>query len=333
MTTPVKIAYVADSESIFPIEDIKLLSEHYTVTAVPINLIEKNYVKMLKIGLTRIIPATLKSNVSITWTADYHTFFTVLVSKLFMKKSIVHISGMEVANFPEINYGYQTKFIRGHIVRWILRNASAIIVPSESYAKKTRILTKKPVYVVPNYSDVTTENMLPKKEPMVIMVANQYMNSKDFSALKGITMYNALAYRMQDIPFYLIGEIKEDIRESCKYLHYYGSVPHWIVIDYLKLSKVYCQLSYTESFGVSLLEALQAGCIPVVVNKDGMAELVENNGYKIDYNDTSAAVKAIREALTATKIPDYAEYYRSKYTKENRKEDLSKVIEKVVGAK
>jgi glycosyltransferase involved in cell wall biosynthesis len=329
-----KIVYISDSESIFPTEDIKMLSENYTISPVLLNLIEKDYIKMFKVGMTQIIPNIIKSDLSITWTADYHTLFTVFISRLFNKKSIVHISGMEVSNLPEINYGYQTTFLRRHAVRWILRNATAIIAPSGSYAQKAREFTKKPVYVVPNYADVDPNAPRTKKQPMVIMVATQYMNADDFVLLKGIGTYNKIAAEMPDVEFYLLGKIDETIRKSHPNLHYFGWVPHWIVLDYINLSKVYCQLSYTESFGVSLLEALQSDCIPVVTDKDGMAELVEDNGYKIKYGDWETAVKDIREALKDTdEHTKYSAYYRLKYSRDSRKQNLTNVIHKVIGAK
>ena len=53
---------------------------------------------------------------------------------------------------------------------------------------------------------------------------------------------------------------------------------HKDLVRHYKRAKIYCQFSRSESFGVSIVEAINFGCIPIVTNVGGMPEIVENNG-------------------------------------------------------
>jgi glycosyltransferase involved in cell wall biosynthesis len=291
------------------------------------DFIEKNYPDMAKTAAIEILPGLLKSDISMTWTADLHTAYVVFMSKVFGKPSIVIVGGYEVCNMPEINYGLQTQKYRGAVVRWVLRNATKVIVPSHAYKTKVHELVGVTAEVIPNCSEIP-DTQLEKKQPAVIMVAGQYGNADSFMALKGIITYDAIANNMPEVSFYLIGDVDNKIREKCNSIKFIGGKDHNEVLDLLNRTKVYCQLSYTESFGVALLEAIQIGCIPVVTDKDGMAEIVQDNGFKIQYGDVAAGVYAIQQALhdnaDRSKIISSE---RAKYSKEQRRLNFKKVID------
>ena len=324
-----KIVFVGDKRSPFNLQDAEILSKKYLVTPIFVDLLGKDYLGMFRAGIFKIIPGILASDVSITWFADYHALFVVFFTKLFRKKSIVIVGGHEVCNMPEINYGYQTLAFRGYVSRWILRNTDKIVVPSDSYAQKVFFLINRPSVVIPNtaapnlYAFHNTERDLG-----VVMVANQYLPTKEYILLKGISIYNSIASKFPDCKFYLIGNVSPEVKEEFTKISYLDSKNHDEVLRCLPRFKVYCQLSYTESFGVALLEAIQSGCIPVVTNKDGMKELVEDQGYQIPYGGVEAGVIAVKQALESKENRDkIAVNYQKVYSKENRGTNFEKLIE------
>ena len=62
-------------------------------------------------------------------------------------------------------------------------------------------------------------------------------------------------------------------------------------------AKVYCALSYRESFGVAMAEAMACGCVPVATNRGALPEVIGTVGVTVDYADTKATVNAINTAL------------------------------------
>ena len=329
-----KLVFIVDEKSNFSLEDSALLSHDYGLMPIYLNLIEKDFLKMFNIGISKIIPGILKSDISITWFVDYHTVFVVFFSKLFRKKSIVLVGGHEICNMPEINYGYQRLFFRGFIARWVLRNATTIVVPSLSYSKKVLDLVNLPSYVVPLCSKPDNYALREEKTKSVVMVANQYLDRADYISLKGIATYDKVAKQLNEYPFYLIGRTEPQIKELFSNLIYLGDMKHDESMKSLAKSKVYCQLSYTESFGVSLLESLQSGCIPVVTDKDGMKELVLENGYKVPYGDVESTVAAVRNALHSNEDrTEIAKQYQNNYSKEQRRIDFRELIRSIYGDK
>jgi glycosyltransferase involved in cell wall biosynthesis len=163
------------------------------------------------------------------------------------------------------------------------------------------------------------------------MAISQYGNANDFAALKGMITYNAIAKAMSGTSFYVIGGADKQLRDTCNNLIFTGCLEHYKVQELLNQSKVYCQLSYTESFGVALLEAIQLGCIPVVTDKDGMAEIVQNCGHKILYGDVECGINAVKQSMVDNR--DRSEIIlnsRDKYSKEHRRLDFINVINEVM---
>jgi glycosyltransferase involved in cell wall biosynthesis len=67
----------------------------------------------------------------------------------------------------------------------------------------------------------------------------------------------------------------------------------------MRRAKVCCQLSYRESFGVAVLEAMACGCVPVVTRAGALPEVVGEAGHYVEYDDVDATVREIRSALKA----------------------------------
>lgn len=210
------------------------------------------------------------------WFADYPALPFVMVAKIFGKKVVVNIGGYEVCAYPEINYGNQLQVIRGFVSRMILKMADKVVVQSKAYEKIVRGLTGIESVIIPPYIDTTLCNIpLPEKNPIAITSSCSHKND----ILKGIPVFNKV--RMQSI--YQSKVLRNVTRPAleCE----------------LAKAKVYCQLSYTEQFNITTLEAMALGCIPVVSDRDGLPETVGNTGIVVPYGDVAATVEAINKAM------------------------------------
>jgi glycosyltransferase involved in cell wall biosynthesis len=217
-----------------------------------------------------------KSDVVVLWFADYIALPFIIWTKLFRKPIITHVGGWEVYSAPEINYGNQLNPIRGAATRWILRNSTVCVCMSEAY--RNIIVTCEPkskVFVIPGWlDDIDCDVSKLKKDDSIITAL---ISIKFTEYLKGI-------------PIFL---------EATKSLNarVIENVSHDELISILKKTCVYCQLSYTESFGMTLLEAMSCGCIPVVSDRDAFPEVVGDCGYVVPYGDVDATRQAILKAL------------------------------------
>jgi glycosyltransferase involved in cell wall biosynthesis len=218
-----------------------------------------------------------RSDLIWAWFADYPVFPLIIAAKIFGVPSVVNVGGFEVSAIPEIKYGNQLKRIRGAVSLWIARNASSVIIPSPSYAQKIRHLEPSAtVVMIPNWIDTSICNKpLPeKKQIAVTSVCSQF------------------AYKYKGIPVF---------KAAAKCIPYETKITeHLPRMEYEKIlseSKVYCQLSRDETFGISLVEAMAYGCVPVVSDKGALPWIVGNTGIIIPYGDPIATAEAIKKAM------------------------------------
>ena len=251
-----------------------------------------------------------KSDVVYIWFADYPALPFVVWAKLFGKPCVVNIGGWEVVDMPEIKYGNQRSPIRGFATRWIVKNTSVNITPSEPYCKKVEILVPgSKVITIPNFVDSELcDGPLPIKKNQVIT-----------------SCCAESAYVSKGIPTFL------EATSGGSYTAMITAIANRSVYEQtLKESKVYCQLSYEESFGVSLLEAMACGCIPVVSDRGALPWLVGECGIVVPRGDVKATRNAIELALRSGAADIASVRNRARFFNRERKKELQeKMLEEV----
>ncbi|MBN1327372.1 MAG: glycosyltransferase, partial [Candidatus Cloacimonetes bacterium] len=111
-----------------------------------------------------------------------------------------------------------------------------------------------------------------------------------------------LAAREIDHPCYLVGSydpaLKQEMLKLNSDIIFTGKLNHNDLMKLLLSSRVYCQLSFRESFGIALAEAIACGCNPVVTDNGALPEVAGDLAEYVDYGDVPGTVLAIRKALT-----------------------------------
>ncbi|MCK9304268.1 MAG: glycosyltransferase, partial [Bacteroidales bacterium] len=88
-------------------------------------------------------------------------------------------------------------------------------------------------------------------------------------------------------------------------------------------SKVYCQLSRSESFGVAMAEAMYFNCIPVYTSAGGLKEVAGEYGFMVSGNDPDEISTAIKRAHSTTEISDSRERIGRLFTYIQRAEKIN----------
>jgi len=120
--------------------------------------------------------------------------------------------------------------------------------------------------------------------------------------LKGIDTFARAAAHIPGARFLVLGlsdQDKEILR--AKYpssnLELCGYASAETLIECYQKTKVYCQLSYRESFGVALAEAMACECIPVATNSSALPEVVGDTGFFVSYGSLEETARTIIRAL------------------------------------
>ncbi len=319
--SPINASYFAES-------DAKILSEKYNVTHIKVSGTTK--IGLIKSYLFDVIPAVIKNDISYIWFADAHAFVAAVVGKIFRKKVVIVVGGYEISGKININYGNQISKRRRIITNAALKLSTLIINQSFLYVDKTREIIGCGVPTISIHPPVdTSRGEILIKERSVAMVAS---GTKNNEYLKGIDLFNFAAreFNKDGIPFYLIGNYDEDIKERYSYITFVGKLPHKELLNFLGKVKVYCQLSRAESFGVSLVEAMSRGCIPVITDIEALPEVVSIYGNIVTLSDDewtcAEHCNIIKDALDIEPNPDMFKYVQ-KFSINDRAEKLLKAIE------
>jgi glycosyltransferase involved in cell wall biosynthesis len=292
-------------------QEYELLQKNHNVTAFDLVIHASSFWQIPKYFIATVLDwkNIRNSDVVWIWIADYPAIPFVLLAKIFKKPVIVNVSGFEVFAAPEIGYGSQLNPIRGRVSKWILRNATRTIVMSNAYKKIVNSLEPAAnVVVIHGWIDTKLcEEPLIEKSGVVTSVAKY-----------------KVVHLVKNIPLFIEATKGMDAKVI-------ENVPHVTLITELKSAKVYCQLSITDQFPLTLLEAMACGCIPVVSNSGGPPEIVGDVGFIVPYGDIEKTRDAIHLALLSTPADIMSVRERAgMFSIERRNSDVKKMLEEVV---
>jgi glycosyltransferase involved in cell wall biosynthesis len=108
-----------------------------------------------------------------------------------------------------------------------------------------------------------------------------------------------------------------------------GSVSDENLVAYYQAAKVYCQLSYYESYGMAPAEAMLCECIPVVTHRGALPEVTGDVGFFVQYGDIEGTATAIKQALQSQNGKQARNRIIEKFSHQMREEQLVSIIEEM----
>ena len=266
------------------------------------------------------------------WFADYHTFLPTLFAKLLRKKAIVVIGGYDVCRVRKLNYGAFCSPFRGWFCANSMKLATWILPVSNYVDRKAGVIAphtkRRRIY---NCISLESGTVFSSVKTDTILTVGLNNNDRTFY-LKGIDTFFATARLLPGFNFQVVG-----INRS-KLSHKLGNLPlnvtlfekvkHAELIDFYKNAKVYCQLSRSESFGLSILEAMTFGEFPVVTREGGMPEVVGDFGTVVE-RDPQVIANLIEHRILRDGIPDenaIRNHIEKFFTRKKRSDSLLDLI-------
>ncbi len=328
------ILFVSSYSAAFVLRDIALLQKHYKVLVANFVGIKKTIRDTLYTIVT-LWKNFRKADLAFIWFADFRALATIILGKIFAKRTILVIGGYEVACEADISYGGAFAKSTKRKISWIIQHADVIISVSKTSQKELQdnygIHSSLLVY-----NGVATEkftiNPNITKQKIAITVGRI---TKSNLIRKGIESFVRAAELIPQTPCYVIGKYDED---AYKYLRslahdnviFTGFVSDDELIKFYQKAKVYVQVSGHEAFGISLAEAMLCGCIPITTDKGALPEVVGNNGLVVPFNDPHSIAKAISEAMSIEGEYGCREHILENFSMKNREIALLDIINGVI---
>ncbi len=291
-----RILFVTSRRASFITVDRELLAQRYEVV--------DRYQPGRGGSPLRVLRAMRGCDAVVGWWASWHTFWPITLAWLLRRPSVLIVGGFDTANEPDIGYGYQQGGARARLSRWIMRRAGVLATNSAySRAEVERHTGIPPDRVTVMHHGVPDPfGDLPDKpgEPLALTVGNVDRPNLE---RKGLRAFAEAAAELPEVEFVVAGRFVDDAGEQLR-----AQAPanlrltDWVeedeLLDLYRRAAVYVQASRHEGFGVSVAEAMLAGCVPVVTRAGALPEVVGDTGVQIDVPaEPGAIAAAIRDAL------------------------------------
>ncbi len=334
MKERVKLLFVRPFNPPYISRDVDILREHFEVRVIDFTPLSINRVRKSIDTVLSMIRGTLWADITFSWFAGEHAYWTVSLSHMFRRASLVIVGGYEVANEPEIGYGSLLNPKSRSTVLETLKVADKILVVSEFTGREVSRLDGHRTFTLV-YNGIDCAQFTPgeAKENLVVTVC---MINKMSVKLKGLNTFINVARHLPHTKFAIVGVALDGSINILKQyapsnIIFADSPSQDEILQWYRRAKVYCQLSYRESFGVSLAEAMACGCVPVVTDRGALPEVVGDTGFVVPFNDPERTIDAVQKALTSNRGAAARERVKVKFSREKREIGLKNAILDIVG--
>ena len=330
MSKKIFFAYLAPESMVnFVKKDYEILKKYYIVRT----YCYKGWKRGL-LDIPKILYGVLTTDVNISWFAYVQSYYAVIFSKIFRKKSIVIIGGFDVAEEETHNKRIHPKIKKQ--LKYSLNNANILLAISERIKNKAMQYTKRSdIKVIYHGFDYETFKCGCEKEDLVVTIG--YVKKGNLWRKGHETFVKAAKY-LPEVRFVLIGKHLDDSIDYLKNIatpnvEFTGWVSDEKLLDYMQRAKVYVQVSFHEGFGLSLAEAMLCECVPVVTDRGALPEVVGDTGYYVPFRDPEATAEAIKKALEGVD-PDLGKKARERiktlFPLEKREKELIDAVEGLI---
>jgi len=290
-----QVLFVYNASVSFVLMDRDLLRERWDV--------QERYERSRRINPFSLAWAVWRSDLVFCWFASWHSFWPVMFARWFGKPSVVVIGGYDTANLPEAGYGSQ----RGGLPRWVvntlIRHATRLIAISNSAQQEairnTNVEPRKISVIYPGL-EAALPIVLSHRDALVLTVGGVW---RENLLRKGLLPFVKTAAYFPELQFVVAGRWHDDSINELKRVAranvtFKGHLADDDLAALYNRAAVYVQASLHEGFGLSVAEAMLAGCAPVVTRVGALPEVVGEAGVYARSNQPGDLAAAIREALS-----------------------------------
>ncbi len=193
------------------------------------------------------------------------------------------------------------------ITRQSLKNVSAIAcVSQQDYNLLATITTVQKLQQIPNGINYETlsKNSIENRDPNLLLSIGALSTNKRHDKL--LEVFAQLIQSRHEAKLVIVGADKgmlpilQDISQKLG-IHnkviFTGNISKDKLTYYLSKASIFLSASSYEGFGIALLEAMSAGCLPVVQPNTAHKELIHNDSFLANYEDTIKTANKIQAVM------------------------------------
>ena len=256
-----------------------------------------------EIMLFNPIPSSNINNIS------SNQIVSTIYQTTFSAKKIADDKKMKLLSFVQ---GYETYFENASvygIVETSYKLADFIFTISKYLQKDLKMVFNQEAYLIPNginYDLIGKVNSNKKIKNITIILRNTAMKG-DWILLDIIkkinNQFNNLNINVVYFNNYI--EFPHITNETIVVNKILGPLSRNDIFKLLQSTDVYIDCSLSEGFGLTALEAMAAGCVPIVSNSKGITEYVENNVNGLivnEVNDSDCYIEKLHSLIDSNEL-------------------------------
>lgn len=292
-----RILFVHNGRERFVLDDIALLQHSFEVT--------DWYQPTRQYNPARLLQLVASHDLVFSWFASWHSLAPVWLARRLGKPAIVIIGGYDTACVPQAGYGAQRGGLPRLIARLVIRQASHLV--TNSYAARNEAIINAgaaagKISVIYHGVEAFPMGRIDQREPIALTVGGVW---RENLLRKGLLPFVQAASFLPNVRFVLAGRWFDDgvdvIRKAVSpNVELCGFVSDEELAGLYGRASVYVQASLHEGFGLSVAEAMSAGCIPVVTRVGALPEVVGGTGIFVQSNDPKHIAQGIQNGLSST---------------------------------
>ena len=295
------VAFIHNSPARWVLDDRDILSAVYVVNEVQFN--RKSLVDFI-FSVFKTVNAVFRSDFVYYWFASHYSLLAAIVAFLLRKPVIGVVSGYDMADRPDLNYGHLRGGINRMAVLLTTRLSSRLLAVSDfTYSQVALNLPSmvKKTIVVPHGFKPLPKTPINKK---AYIVTSCTVTAQSFR-LKGLGLYLQVAKNFPQYQFFLVGSIDADFVAALEIppnVVVTGSIDNFFNSSLLKDAAIYMQLSEYESFGCAMAEAMLNECYPLATRRGALPEVLGKSGRLVEA-DLGEICTALTQILAEGNFP------------------------------
>lgn len=303
MTARPLILLLGSIQSPFVQDDIAILRQVGAVKVIDTEGFGKRPLRTLQILIAGIV-GSLRSDLIVSWFADYYAAIPALLARLRDIPFIVIAGGFDVIKKPEIDWGAWVHWHRRLAVKVSFRLATAIWCQSaftrRELLQRDRHLKPEIIYLGIDLEHFNLSHPVQKNEKTVLTVGLVYSQRRYW--VKGVDRWLTLARNNPDYTFRWIGftpEMQQRVEPLPTNCHVEPPKAYDLLARDYAAATIYCQPSRIETFGRSVLESMLWGCFPLVSAQTALPEVTGKLGLVIEQEAWSTLNLSTVEPLSS----------------------------------
>jgi glycosyltransferase involved in cell wall biosynthesis len=322
----IRVAFVASGDSTFVQRDRSTLQEAFRVRNVEWNG---------KWSIPPLAWAVLRSDVTFAWFALDHAYGASRLARLFGRKSIVVVGGVDVARVPDLGYGAHLEPRMAYRSRYALAHSDRVLVVHDSLREEIAQNTgirRSEILTVPLGFD--TEFFAGDGRPRDTVLTVGFVTEVNIRR-KGLDTFVEAARRLPNLPFVLVGAKPSAATDRLKAaappnVEFLPPLEPKALRDQYRRARVYVQASLYEGLPSALGEAMACGCVPVGTRVAGIPDLIGDTGVYVPPTNPEATAAGILRAFESDLGGNARRRIEERFSRDRREQALIDIVQVLV---